>query len=422
MTITVTIQQDHHATLFSYRSWDDKIRAILDGSIKSSSDSNSFSFEDRWSGASIEGVISSGFVTQMTIHATIMPNSWLGRHDWSETSALVIDVTPGTVAAADVVADFSRYFKKSAGNPLKEFAGEDLIFQSVDTFPTVPTDTYEHYKGWSGNDIFRLNDSGNYIEASGGNDRIEGGDGFDFVDYTFLTRAGIKGGIESRMGTGGAWEIVKPGGSVDTLLDVENIYATDFRDNLKAGLGGPAAIDGGAGKDLIGGSVFADFLGGGNGDDKIWGRDGNDVIVGGDGADIIRGGNGRDVIFVGNGYTLTDIDPDQVYGNGGRDLFVLDVPYVFSGNFFGQNNGPSVIHDFKDGKDFIGLSNSYFGNTRGTKFKDLDIRQVGADAMVAFEGYDIARIKNTSASDLTRKDFVQNVEYSEYIDHWDYFV
>lgn len=420
MTLTVTIQQDHYLTLRNYLHWDDKIRSILNGSVKSKSDSTSFTFEDRWSGASIEGVIAGGFVTQITITDAIEPNSWAGRHDWTETGAVVIDVTPGTIAASEVISDFKRFVKKQAGNPLAEFQGDDLIFQSVDSLPPPPTDTWEYYRGGSGDDLFRLNDFGNSIHASGGNDRIEGGDGLDFVDYSALGRAGIKGPIESRMGAGGVWEIVKPGGDVDTLLDVEALFATNARDSLKAGLGGPAYIFGLNGNDRIGGSAQTDFLDGGQGNDTLWGRGGHDVLVGGNGADILRGGNGRDVIFLGDGFVLFDIDPDQVYGNGGRDIFVLDLPNIYNGNFYGQNNGPAVIHDFKDGKDFIGVSGSYHVPGPKPKMSDLDIRQVGSDAMIAYSGHDIARLKNTDATDLTRADFVFGVDRSQYEDQWDY--
>ena len=421
MTITVTIQQDHYQTLRLYRHWDDKIRAILNGSVKSKSDATSFSFEDRWSGASIEGTIVGGFITQITITDAIPPNPWTGTNDWAETPAVVLDITPGTIASADVISDFKRFYKKQAGNPVSEFQNEDFIFQSVDTYPAPPTDTRDYYRGWSGDDIFRLGDNSNLVDASAGNDRIEGSDGIDFVDYSSLARAGIKGGIESRMGTGGAWEIVKSNGDVDTLLDVEVISGTNFRDNLKSGMGVSSKIKGYGGRDLIGGSDLTDFLDGGTGDDKIWGRDGNDILIGGDGADIIRGGNGRDVIFVGNGFSLYDIDPDQVYGNGGRDLFVLDLPNVYSGNFYGDNNGPSVIHDFKDGKDFIGISRVYYDTSQKLKLSELDIRQADADTVIAHAGLDIALLKDTNASDITRADFVFGVDLAEHDTQWDYF-
>lgn len=423
MTITVTIQQDHYLTLRNYRLWDEKIRAILNGSVKSKSDATSFSFEDRWSGASIEGTIAGGFITQITINDAIAPSPWTGTNDWAETTAVVLDITPGTIASADVISDFKRFFKKQAGNPVSEFQNEDFIFQSVDTYPTAPTDAWQHFRGWSGDDIFRLGDTSNQIDASGGNDRIEGGGAFDYIDYSHLARIGIKGGIESRMGTGGAWEIVKSNGDVDTLLDVEGIHGTNSRDNLKAELVGPSYIEGFGGRDLIGGSAFSDYLSGGYGSDKIWGRDGNDILIGGEGADIIRGGNGRDVIFLSNGYSLNSIDPDQVYGNGGRDLFVLDFPYIgFNGNFYGDNNGPSVIHDFKDGKDFLGVSSSFYDTGRKVKLSDLDIRQAGADTMIAYAGLDIAQLKNTNAADITRADFVIGVDLHEFQAFWDYVI
>lgn len=419
MTTTVTVQQDHFRTLHQSYLWDEKIHTILQGSIKSSVTATAISFEDRWAGGSVEGVISGGFVTQITIRDAILASPWTGQAGRSVIDAVVIDIGPGSISASDLTDGLARLYKKSAGNPLKDMMADDFIFQSVDTYPQSATDAHDRFKGYAGDDIFRLGDSSNDVTASGGDDRIEGGSGLDNVNYTALAQAGLKGGIDSRAGTGGTWEIVKPGGGVDTLLDVESVFGTNFRDDLKAGLGRASYINGANGRDLIGGSNAADSLDGGNGDDRLWGRQGDDVLIGGYDVDVLRGGAGRDVLVAGTGYGLTDIEPDQLFGNGGRDLFVLDLPTLIAGTFFGQNNGPAVIRDYADGMDFIGIAGPGFGTGPTARFSDLDIRQAGGDTIIVYEGLDLARLQGVAASDLTRRDFVLDVDVVAYALQWD---
>jgi len=92
-----------------------------------------------------------------------------------------------------------------------------------------------------------------------------------------------------------------------------------------------AAIDAGAGSDLVMGGLYSDYVTGNTGNDTISGYAGDDVLLGGAGRDSINGGDGRDQIFGGRDDDfLSGADGDdsveggdgndQVYGNAGHDL------------------------------------------------------------------------------------------------------
>ena len=87
------------------------------------------------------------------------------------------------------------------------------------------------------------------------------------------------------------------GGGVDTLHDIENVWATSFADSLT-------------------GNDFANELRGEGGNDWIWGNGGNDVVNGGDGNDAVAGGAGADDVIGGVGN-------DHLWGGTNADDFIF---------------------------------------------------------------------------------------------------
>ena len=420
MTVTITLQPDHHLTWNKAWRWENQIKATLRGAIKTKISDDAFSFTERWSGASIDGVITGGFVTQITVYDAVRPNPWAGRHDWTVIPAMVIDLTPGTFEASDLLSGFKRFIRKADHDPFRDLAGDEVIFKSLDSLPERPERANSEVQLGPGDDIITLFDGGSNIDGSQGNDHITGGDGLDYISYDHDTLPDTSKGIKSRIGAEGTWEIVKPDGSVDTLVRFEGFAATDRNDILNANLGAPAYIAGLGGHDRIGGSAYSDWLMGGNGNDKIFGRGGHDVLVGGGGPDIIRGGPGNDVIYVDGFPVLLSIETDQLYGNGGRDVFVLQLPEIYDGRLPGEYDGPAVIHDFTDGRDFIAIKRSAGEFGLPARFSDLAIRQDGSDTIIAYAGYDLARLKETDAADLTRADVISYNHATNFALHWEY--
>jgi len=221
------------------------------------------------------------------------------------------------------------------------------------------------------------NDAYEEFQGLAGDDRIDGGSGFDRVEYQFDGgRAGIKAnlatgvaidshgdsdslaGIESLSGTGfadrligsdAAFEQFRPQGGDDVVDGAGGTDQVDYsrspggaRVNLSAG----TAEDGQGGTDRLSnvedvrGSGFADRIAGdradnrleGNaGQDSLAGRGGADVLQGGTAGDGLRGGPGADVLRGERGADLLDggrgadsldggAGPDVLIGGPGNDL------------------------------------------------------------------------------------------------------
>ena len=206
--------------------------------------------------------------------------------------------------------------------------------------------------------------------GSAGNDTYDGGTGttgafgldLDSVDYVGAL-AGIV--VDLRLSSG---QVRSVGGldaaaiGVDTLLNVENIYGSNFNDSMRAsdGFQGNATLYGQGGDDTLTGGTGADVLSGGAGDDLIdggggadmalyrlsqsgvvvslltpgaqdtgegidtlisiedlWGSTHNDLLIGNAGANWIFGDSGNDIIVGGAGN-------DFLEGHNGDDVYVFE--------------------------------------------------------------------------------------------------
>ena len=209
------------------------------------------------------------------------------------------------------------------------------------------------------------------LDGRGGNDLIDGGSGTDVVYYNHST-AGVTVNLlsTSAQNTGG--------GGIDTLRNVENIYATDWNDTLTGngfgntlvGAGGDDVLNGGLGNDILNGDVgndtatyanatggvkvsllvtgfqstlsagtdqligienltgsaFDDQLTGDGGDNVLLGNGGNDILLGGLGNDLLNGGSGSDTTSYAGLATAVSVNllltSAQNTGGGGIDTFV----------------------------------------------------------------------------------------------------
>ncbi len=125
--------------------------------------------------------------------------------------------------------------------------------------------------GVGGSDYMLGGDGNDIIEGGAGNDAIDGGNGIDVASYRDAA-AGISiDATNSSLGSGD--------GAGDVLVNIENIWGSDFNDTI-------------SGSDTVGGQIY-----GFGGNDTLDGRGGNDVFYGGTGADTITTGTGNDDIF-----------------------------------------------------------------------------------------------------------------------------
>ncbi|QBE62421.1 calcium-binding protein [Pseudoduganella lutea] len=265
------------------------------------------------------------------------------------------------------------------------------------------TDTLRNIEGIVGtryDDVLTGSDNrGRDIEifyGAAGDDTIDGGLGWDAVDYAGHASTGVVVDLAAGTAQDGA-------GGTDTLVGIEFARGTAFNDSLTggatddilAGRGGNDILDGGIGNDIAdyryaGGAVTAslatgkasdgdrgtdtlrnietifgsafddrlvgdaranallgeggnDTLDGGAGDDWLEGVAGNDKLSGGAGNDTLAGGGGADALAGGAGADTFHLDLDKADTIAdfatGIDRIVIDAA---AGNI---GNGDNVIDD-----------------------------------------------------------------------------
>lgn len=197
------------------------------------------------------------------------------------------------------------------------------------------------------------------VQGLGGNDRIigqggdiiDGGEGFDTVDYSanengvFVSAVGASNGTEAR-------EVEIAGLDRDILVSIERVI-------------------GGFGNDIIYGTDDDDTLEGRGGNDYLSGGIGLDTLDGGRGADVMLGGAGFDYYFIDNlsdvvmeypddGFDIVEISVDD-YTLASEDFWVEEIRLA-SGitRIFGSSNTDTIfgndlanIIDGRGGVDFL---------------------------------------------------------------------
>ncbi len=228
----------------------------------------------------------------------------------------------------------------------------------------------ESMAGSSYDDVLVGDAGGNWILGRGGNDLIDGGDGFDTANYQDAA-AGVTVDLVTGQVTGGAGN--------DQLFNIEGVY----------------------------GSGYADLLVGDDGPNMLYGRGGNDTLRGGAGEDSLNGGEGDDFLDGGegrfdqiryddaSGAVQVNLQLGTASGAAGNDTFV-NIENVAGSNFDDViigNAGDSTLqglggNDFLDGgagSDAI----DYYESTGGVYVNMATGTSSGAsgnDTFVNFEG------------------------------------
>ena len=189
--------------------------------------------------------------------------------------------------------------------------------------------------GWDGNDVM-LMDAGDI----GFNHALDGGLGFDIVDYSLsvgndnrATR-GVREGIAIDLSNAGA-ALIAPGVNVmDTYLSVEGVIGSAYNDTLVGGAsvqtdqaGAPIPLRDANGNpvqqidpvtllpvvDAFGNPVWVTvpvdfYLDGRAGNDQLVGDAGNDILIGGVGNDTLIGGLGSDTASYAHAATTVTVN------------------------------------------------------------------------------------------------------------------
>lgn len=289
------------------------------------------------------------------------------------------------VFEGDPITSFQndRFDLAFIGNDVKLSAKPSEVFGVTDQ--AVKSNLYSNtdigvsgtrsYTGSSKADLFE--------DVKGSNMKINGGGGTDMVSYA-RSSSGVSVYLSNPAKN-------KGNAKGDTYTNVENIYGSQHKDDLRGdnsanvisggsgndvlyGYNGNDRLYGGAhndriyggldndvlfgesGKDVLFGDGGNDSLYGGADDDILYGNDGNDKLYGENGADKLFGGAGKDTLSGGSG-------DDRIYGGTGNDtLSGGSGKDIF---FFGKNEGTDRILDFQSGIDRIFLDKEMLGYLPG---------------------------------------------------------
>ena len=173
-------------------------------------------------------------------------------------------------------------------------------------------------------DTFLMGDGDDYVGGSGGDERIELGNGDDWgaiwKDSTGTVTLDMGPGNDNFDTSNGDHTIVGGPGDdrIATSAGVKDIDAGEGDDSVIISGGRSKRTLLGPGTDSFGsssGTVSDDVVDGGPGDDTITPGDGKDTITDVEGANSLNGGEGDDTITSGPGN-------DEVRGQGGNDVIV----------------------------------------------------------------------------------------------------
>ncbi|MBE0549088.1 MAG: hypothetical protein IH627_15855, partial [Rubrivivax sp.] len=128
------------------------------------------------------------------------------------------------------------------------------------------------------------------VNGSSRDDWIRGGGGDDLIDGGGGFDRAVYDSASSAVTVDLAAGTATGGDGNDTLVSIENLRGSNFADTL-SGDDGANDIEARGGNDIVHGLGGNDNLRGEAGDDQLYGGDGNDVLGGGAGDDLLDGGN-----------------------------------------------------------------------------------------------------------------------------------
>lgn len=219
--------------------------------------------------------------------------------------------------------------------------GEDRLYGGSENDVLYGGDGADLLDGGTGDDTLDGGAGTDTLTGGAGVDTIDGGAGTDKVSYEFAV-----GEVTADLGGGYGKTTTATGIESDTLVNLEDIDGSAFRDSL-LGATGNNSIRGLGGADTIYGLAGDDVLSGNQGDDWIDGGAGNDVIYGDEGVDTVsyasetaaiqfnlaEQGAGKVTTSTGTD-TLTDIEIiiGTIYGDTMKGGTKADIFYGGGGN------------------------------------------------------------------------------------------
>lgn len=348
------------------------------------------------------------------------------RPEWQESDRVSYEVDNfgSGVAGTGVIVNLST------GVALDNYGGTDTLIDIEEVRGTHRNDTL------IGGNV--ANDNFEGFTGGGGNDKIDGGSGFDVASYRFRAEQAII----AQLKTG---KVFDSNGGVDTVSNVEMIVATDYDDRLFGSDGsdgfapcfGSDYINGGAGSDTVNyrygissgtfvwgldadlergfifdpdrridevvsienvvGSTLGDTIRGSRAANMLDGQDGNDLLKGRSGNDDLRGDYGADHLDGGTGTDMLNggVGNDTLRGGGLGDTFV-----------FGTDCDEDHVLDFKTGADKIDVSAFGFDSSADVLAKLVILSPSAAMLDLGSDNYVIFDYVNTANTVLAAGDII----------------
>ena len=274
------------------------------------------------------------------------------------SAVLVGDLSPGENQAGD-----------NGPNNLVGTSGRDLL---------IGLGGNDTMLAGAGDDVFVMSSSG----ASGGAtsygaDSIDGGLGFDVLDFSREARSAVTANISAGTSAGVTGGGTDGAGSA-TVANIEGVIGGDFNDRLVGG-GANNRLEGGAGNDTLDGSS------------------GNDTLRGGLGTDTVRGGAGNDQFIFAEAPGAANADRVSDFVSG-TDKLVFDraaLSELGAANFTAGDDRFVFGAGLTAGQD--AEDRLVYNTTTGEIFYDADGSGSGASELVAV----LAGAPSLSASDIT---------------------
>lgn len=204
------------------------------------------------------------------------------------------------------------------------------------------------------------------------NDTLDGGDGNDLIDYSYVNIGGTTNGITLTLS--GATDATVAGlsnGDQDTIRNFEHVTGTILND-------------------LITGDSNANKLTGNEGDDTLYGSGSDDTLDGGTGNDSLFGTGGSDRMLGGAGQDSLLIDQSFLGGNGSID---------------GGSDFDTV--KFNDNSGSLSLTAQNFGNVV-TNIEVLDFTAVGTNVTMELNEDFISKLTGKGLGSTNILEIYQN--------------
>ena len=219
---------------------------------------------------------------------------------WDDARQDMVKVTPGNYGLHPVTIASGLAYNWT----VERTAGDDFALKAP-----AGLITQQRVAANGGDDRLFGGEGADWMAGQTGNDALFGGDGDDTMYGDDIGMAETDAGQDLMYGDAGndrMW-----GGAKNDVMDGgagnDKLYG-EAGDDFLLGGGGDDELSGNEGADTLDGGTGADRLLGGDGDDQLWGADGDDTLDGGAGADRLHGGRGK----------------DQLQGGVGDDTYLFD--------------------------------------------------------------------------------------------------